>query len=164
MPRATLETTSETNEGVGIRAIGSSMHGSPSSGTKVRSAATVTPSMRKWWLAVAHIPVAVQVALDADVVGPDQRATEQGMAVDEPFDAVGVDPVGVLTTAGEAPAPLDAVAVRDRGDGAGRVEGAGHDAVWPGGEDGVEGGPRQRDRSTQAPPPIMTIHATDAVG
>ena len=61
MPRATLETTSETNEGVGIRAIGSSMHGSPSSGTKVRSAATVTPSMRKWWLAVAHIPVAVQV-------------------------------------------------------------------------------------------------------
>ena len=84
------------------------------------------------------------------------------MAVDEPFDAVGVDPVGVLTTAGEAPAPLDAVAVAT-----GVMEPAGLKAPAT-----MRSGPVAKTaskvargnvtRSTQAPPPIMTIHATDA--
>ena len=83
--------------------------------------------------------------LDDDVIGREQRGAEHGMAVDEPFDAVAVDPVGVLAPAGEPPSALDPVAAVDRCDRPGRVEGAGHDDAGPCREDSVEGGAGQGD-------------------
>ncbi len=145
MPRATLDTTSETNAGVWTRAMGSSMHGSPSSGTKVRSGGRLRSSTRKWWLAVAHMPVAVQRVLDDDVIGGEQGRAEHRVAVHEPLDAVAEDPVGVLAPAAERPSALDPVAAVDGRDGPGGVERAGHDHAGTLREDSVEGGARQVD-------------------
>ena len=88
MPRATLDTTSATNAGVWTRPMGSSMHGSPSSGTKVRSAGTRTSSTLKWWLAVAHMPVAVHVGSMTISSGVNSAARSIGWPSTRPWTAL----------------------------------------------------------------------------
>ncbi len=83
-----------------------------------------------------HVPR----VLDRDLVGTEHRHAKLGRAVDDRFDAVAEQPVGVLAAAGEAPSAGHPVPVADGGDRAGRVEDAGHDRVSARGEQAVERG------------------------
>ena len=71
--------------------------------------------------------------LDGDLVWGEHGAAQLRHSVDDAFDAVAEDHVGVLAPAGEAPATGDPVAAVDRNDRCGRVEHAGGDGVGVGG-------------------------------
>src|SRR5690606_13433454 len=76
--------------------------------------------------------------LDGDVGWSEDRPTYLRHSVDDAFDAVGEEHVGVLASAGEAPATGDLISAVDRDDRAGWVEHAGGDGVGVGGVQLVE--------------------------
>ena len=133
--RAGHHATSDTNAGMWMRAMGLSMQGSAPHGDEGaigRNSESVDPVVVAG--GGAHAGGAPRV-LDDDVIGREQRGAEHGVAVDHPFDAVAVDPVGVLASAGELHRPVDQVVTVGRRDGAGRVEGTGEDHAGPGREE-----------------------------
>ena len=97
--------------------------------------------------------------LDDDLIGREDRDAQAGLAaLAVELDAVSVDPVGVLTAAGEAPPPVHLVAAVDGRDRAGRVERPGHDGARIG-EQRVQGVTRQPG---QVDPGAATDHGDPA--
>jgi hypothetical protein len=101
---------------------------------------------------------------DDDLVGWEHGHPHLRPAVDDRFDAVPVQPVGVLAAASEGPTAGHAVAAPAGGDRPGRVEGAGHDDIAPAGEDRIEGRAGQAGQVAPAHPPDHHRPAHGGVG
>ena len=109
MPRATLDTTQcderggvDAGDGLVDAGLALERHEGPIG----RKAEVLDPEVVAGGGAHAGCGPGV---LDDDVIRREQGGAEHRVAVHEPFDAVAVDPVGVLAPAGEPPSALDPV-------------------------------------------------------